>query len=139
MDIRKHAVSPTSRLHLRDAAGELLYAETAEGKPDLDKPLVANIYGPGSEEFARAGAKRDRAIVDKMRGGRKLSAEEGRALSVKFLADITQSLDNIEHGDAKGRDLFVAVYSNISIGFIADQVQDHLKEWGNFLQGSPRV
>jgi hypothetical protein len=57
-DIRKFAVAPTSRLHFRSADDELMYAEGADGQPDLSKPIAANLYGPGSKQFARAQAQK---------------------------------------------------------------------------------
>ncbi|MXS81578.1 hypothetical protein [Nitrosomonas oligotropha] len=133
MDIRKFAVSPTSELHLRDANDELMYADE-----EKTKPITVNLYGPGSKEYARAQAAQSNRMVDKLKrkGKTEQSAEQRAAESAQFLSDCTESWDNLEYGELTGRELSIAVYSDITIGFIADQVVKHISDWVNFTKPS---
>jgi hypothetical protein len=139
-DIRKHAVQQTGRLHLLDADDEPMFADKEDGTPDHARPMVAVLYGPGSKEYARASNEQQNHNVDllKRKGKTKESAEEARRSSAKFLAGCTAALENVEYDSLSGNDLFVAVYSDIEIGFIADQVASYLRDWGNFTKGSSK-
>ena len=133
MDIRKLAVNPTSRLHLRDANDELLYNDEAK-----TQPVAVNLYGPGSKEYAKAKAAQNNRLVNKMKtkGKTNQSPEEIATESAEFLAACTQSWENMEYGDAQGDALSAAIYSDRSLGFIADQVAAHLGSWSNFTKSS---
>lgn len=130
-DIRKFAVEQTGRLHLRDASEELMY--TPDGLP-----MAVNVYGPGSKQYARAQAAQSNRMIDKMKRKGKMdqTAEEKAREAADFLADCTASFENVEYDGLTGRDLFVAVYSDTTIGFIADQVAKHIGDWGNFTKPS---
>jgi hypothetical protein len=140
MDIRKHAVEPLSRLHLRNAADELLYADGPDGEPDKSKPVAVNLYGPGSKQYAKANAVNQNRMVEKLRRKGKVdeSADEKAQQAAEYLALCTHSWENMEYGDSglQGEALSKAVYADASIGFIGDQVAAHIKEWGNFLKVS---
>ena len=127
MDIRKYAVEPTSKLHLRDANDELMY--TDEGKP-----VAVNLYGPGSKQYARAQAAQNNRLLDKLKrkGKSDQTAEQRAAESSEFLADCTESFENLEYDNLTGRELFMAVYADVSIGFVADQVAKYISDWSNF-------
>lgn len=130
-DIRKFAVEQTGRLHLRDAAEELMY--TPDGLP-----MAVNVYGPGSKQYARAAAAQQNRMVDKLKRKGKASntAEQNAAETAEFLADCTASFENVSYDNLTGRELAVAVYSDTEIGFIADQVAKHLGDWSNFTKPS---
>lgn len=127
MDIRKYAVEPTSKLHLRDANDELMY--TDEGKQ-----VAVNLYGPGSKQYARAQAAQNNRLLDKLKrkGKSDQTAEQRAAESSEFLADCTESFENLEYDNLAGRELFMAVYADVSIGFVADQVAKYISDWSNF-------
>lgn len=131
MDIRTKAVSATGRLHLRDAAEELMY--TADGKE-----VAVNVYGPGSKQYAKAQAAQQNRAVDmlKRKGKTDQTAEQRRQENAEFLADCTESFENVEYDGLTGRALSIAVYSDTSIGFIADQVAKHIGDWANFSKPS---
>jgi len=134
-DLKKHAVSGTSRLHLRDAQDSPMYGDDAAGKPDTSKPMIVVLFGPGSREHARAVSKRDNSLAERVRQkGRnaQFSAEEKRQVQADFLADCTASWENVEYEGKKDSDMSVAIYCDVSIGFIADQVTRHLGDWANF-------
>lgn len=133
MDIRKFSVSPTARLHLRDAADELMYADDAH-----TQPMAVNVYGPGSRQHARAQAAQHNRMLDKLKrkGKAAQTAEELAQEKAEFLADCTESFEHVECGDSTGRQLALDVYTDPSVGFIADQVAKFLGEWANFTKGS---
>ena len=130
-DIRKFAVEKTGRLHLRDAADELMF--TAEGAP-----MAVNLFGPGSKQYAKAAAAQQNRMIDKMKrkGKTEQSAEEKARESADFLADCTESFENVDYDTLTGRDMTLAIYSDQEIGFIADQVAKHLGDWSNFTKPS---
>lgn len=133
MDIKKFAVSATSRLHLRDAADELMFADG-----DPDKPIAVKLYGPGSKQYARAQAAQNNRMMDKLkrRGKADQTAEQIAAEKAEFLSDCTAGWENMEYDGLAGEALNRAVYADTSIGFIADQVAKHIGDWANFTGGS---
>lgn len=129
-DIRKFAVEATGRLHLRDANDELMY----EG----ELPMAVNLYGPGSKQYAKATAAQQNRMIDKLKrkGKTEQSAESKAAEAAEFLTDCTASFENVDYEDLVGAELARAVYSDVTIGFIADQVAKHLGDWSNFTKPS---
>lgn len=132
-DIRKFAVSPTSRLHLRDVFDEPMFADEAK-----TQPIAVNLYGPGSKQFAKAQADQQNRMVDKLKrkGKSGQTAEQIAAERAEFLADCTASFENLEYDNLTGNDLAKAVYADITIGFISDQVAKHIGDWSNFSKPS---
>ena len=133
MDIRKLAVEQTARLHLRDASDELIFTEDTP-----PKAVVVIVYGPGSKQYAKAQAAQQNRLVEKLRrkGKADQTAEQLMQEKAGFLADCTASFENLELDKLTGDALAVAVYSDPTIGFIADQVAKHISEWANFTKGS---
>lgn len=134
MDIRKFATEPTSTLHLRDAQDEFMYADG-----DESKPMRVTVYGPGSKVYAKAFAKKNSRLLDRVRSRTKSKAseEELQEEEAEHLASLTKSMENVSYGDLQGQEMFKAIYADLSIGFIADQVRSHIGEWGNFSPKSP--
>lgn len=132
MDIKKFAVTPTSKLHLRDANDELMYSE------DTKLPMCVNLYGPGSKQYARAQAAQNNRLLDKLKrkGKSDQTAEQRASESAEFLSDCTESFENLEYDTLTGRALWIAIYADVSIGFIADQVAKHINDWANFTKRS---
>lgn len=128
MDIRtKFSVAQTARLHLRDAGDELMYT-------DDGKEIAVNVYGPGSKHYARAQAAQQNRLLDKLKrkGKADQTAEQKAAEASEFLSDCTENFENLEYDALQGDALAKAVYSDLSIGFIADQVAKFLVDWANF-------
>lgn len=136
-NISKYAVTQTSRLHFTSADDELLYDDGANG-PDKSKPMAANLYGPGSKQYGKAQAAQQNRLLDKLKKKGKTSqtADEKLEEQAEFLAECTESFENITESDLVGRELFKAIYMDREIGFIAEQVAKHIGEWGNFTKGS---
>lgn len=138
MDIRKFAVEQTSRLHLRNASDELMYADGPDEQPDLTKPIVAVLYGPGSKQYAAAQAANQNRMVEKLKRKGKIdqTAAEKAQEQADWLAACTHSLENVAYDQLTGEALARAVYSCQEVGFIADQVAKHLSDWANFSKPS---
>jgi len=133
-DIRKFAVEETGLIHLRDGDDELMCADDAQGQPDKSRPMQIVVYGPGSKTFAKAQAAQNNKVMERLKrkGKTEQTAAERAAETAEFLAACTKSFENIEYDKLEGEALFKAVYADTSIGFIADQVNKHLGDWGNF-------
>jgi hypothetical protein len=132
-DIRKFAVSATGKLHLRDAADQLMYADD-----DQSRPISVNLYGPGSKQYAKAQAAQQNRLLEKLKrkGQSAQNADQLAEEKAGFLADCTESFDNLEYDALAGEALARAVYADSSIGFIADQVAKFLGDWANFTKAS---
>lgn len=130
-DIRKFAVTPTARLALRDASDELMLT-------DDGKEIAVNVYGPGSKQYAKAQAAQQNRMLDKLKrkGKTDQTAEQKAAEAAEFLTDCTESWENLDYDKLKGDALSKAVYSDQSIGFIADQVAKFIGDWSSFRQVS---
>lgn len=135
-DIRQFGVVPTSKLHLRDANDELMYADAGKSLP-----ICVNLYGPGSKPYAQAQAAQNNRIMDKLKrkGKSDQNADQRAAESAEFLSDCTESFENLEYESLTNRALAMAVYSDPSIGFIADQVAKHIGDWANFTKPSTTI
>lgn len=135
MDFKKLAVEETSVLHLRGADEELLY----EGG-DQKKPVTITLYSPGSKTYAKAQAARSNRLLDriKKKGKSDLSADDTAQENATFLTACTHAMANVELDKLEGDALFKAVYSDTSIGFIAEQAGKHVGEWANFTKGSAK-
>ena len=136
MGIRKYAVEQTGVLELLDANDEKMVG-------DDGKPMTITLYGPGSKQYARAQAAQQNRMVDKLKkkGKTEQTAEQKTAETAEFLATCTKEFSpNIgtDYPGLEGRDLFVAVYSDREIGFVAEQVNKFLGDWGNFTKGSTK-
>lgn len=131
MNIKKFAVEPTKRLHLRDASDQLMYADE-----EKTLPMAVNIYGPGSKQYAKAKNNQSVRITEKYnRNGKikNLTAEQTRNEVAEFLKDCVESWENVEYEKITEKDaLSMAIFMDTEIGFIADQIDKELKEWGNF-------
>lgn len=130
MDIRKFAVKQTARLVLLDANDKPMVT-------DDGKECAVNLYSPASKEFAKAQAAQQNRLLDKLRNKSKSDStpEQNAKEKAEYLSDCTLSFENVELDKLQGRDLFYAIYSDNSIGFVADQVGKFLGEWGNFTKG----
>lgn len=136
LNLKTLAVAAVSTLHLKDASDNLLFAEIGPKKEKV--PVTVTVFGPGSREFQQAQAKVNSRAVRRLqkKGKFEQSADEKLAEQAEYLADITQGFSNVEYDGKAGRDLALAVYSDPAIGFIGDQVAEHIKDWGNFSPAS---
>lgn len=138
MSIKKYAVAATSVVHLKDGNDELMYADGADGKPDMNKPMRVTLYGPGSKQFAKASAANTNSLMARMKkkGKDNQTAEERTQEAADTLAACTASFENIELDGLAGEALYKAVYSNLELGFVNSQLNAHLNDWANFTKPS---
>lgn len=130
--IRDFAVEETGVLELLDAADEPMMG--ADGKR-----MTITMYSPGSKQYAKAQAAKQNRMIEKLRKKGKIdeTAEQKRREEAEFLADCTKEFSsNIEADGLVGKELFKSVYSDISIGFVAEQAGKFGGEWGNFSKPS---
>ncbi len=140
MDVSKLRVADTAPLHLKDADGNPMYDEGADGKPDQNKPVRIHLYGPSSKQFAQIeGKQTTRVLKRREENDGKATAptpEQRLSETAEDLAAITVRFDGLTYGDKQGAELFEAVYADPALGFIANQVQRFVQNWGNFRGGS---
>jgi hypothetical protein len=132
MDLRKFAVEETGVLELRGANDEPLIGEDG-------KAMTITGFGPGSKTYAQAQAANQNRMIDKLkrRGKTDQSAEDKARELAEFLAGCTREFSaNIEYDGLTGEALFKAVYSDVSIGFIAEQFGKWLNDWASFKKAS---
>lgn len=131
-DIKKFKVEATGRLALLDP----------QDNPMLDDKgaeMAIVFYGPGSKQYSKAQAAQNNRLTDllKKKGKADQTAEQRKAGTSKFLADCTESFENIDYEKLQGEALYLAVFSDLELGFIADQSSAYLGDWSNFTKPSP--
>jgi hypothetical protein len=136
MKIATLAVAATAFLHLKGPDGTHLY--------DDGKPVGIELFGPGSPESAQVEERQSARAVKRMtENDGKLSLapiEQRRTEAAEDLAALTSGFQNIEHAGAdgqplSGRALFIAVYSDPTLGWIKEQVLKAVGDWSRFTQG----
>lgn len=129
MDInKKFAVEETGVLELRDAGDEPMIGEDK-------KPMTITVFGPGSKQYAKAQAAQQNRMIDKLKkkGKTEETADEKAKEQAEFLSGCTKEFSsNITVEQLKGDALFKAVYSDRTIGFVAEQVGRFLNDWSSF-------
>lgn len=140
LDITTKAVANKAPIHLKDAAGDFMYV----GEGDARKPVQIVLYGPGSPQYGEVEARQTNRAVKRMQdndGKMTVPPPEQRdAEQAEDLAAITAEFVNFTYppaGDAKGAELFRALYADKSLGFITKQVVKAVGDWGNFKAASP--
>ena len=75
----------------------------------------------------------------KAKGKTEQTAEQNIKNTAMFLTEITAGFENMDYDDTlTGDDLAMAVYSDTSIGFIAENVNKFSGDWANFLPTSTK-
>ena len=133
LNLKTLAASETGVLELRNGDDTPLLQ-------DNGLPCTVTVYGPGSKAFAAAKAAQQNRLIAKLqrRGGAEESPEAKAKNDADFLASITVAMDGVDYDGLTGRELFHAVYSDPSIGFIAEQVAKFSGDWANFSKGSAK-
>lgn len=132
-DITSTKVSEKATLYLTDA-------EEAPLIGDGNKQCAIVLYGPGSKAYAAADAKKNNKVMTRLKkkGNADMSPEEQRAQQADFLAALTVEFQNFnyplpsEEGGTIPAPDPRALYMDRSLGFITDQVQAFVGDWGNF-------
>lgn len=127
LNIRTRAVAESITFDLLDADDQPLIGESG-------KPVQCTVYGPGSKPYQQADQRKRDKLLQKMLKGKSVSADEQSRAQAEFLADITQDID-LSYDDLQGREKLIAIYSDPEIGFIPEQVNRKVGDWGNFKKG----
>jgi hypothetical protein len=121
--------SDTAVLTVRNAADDddLIGADGAN-------PVTIEMYGPGSEQYAKAQAKIEAAAQSRMfaaaRGKvSKDSPAETRKINAEKFAACTKTISNFPVDP-------MALYSNPKLGYITNQAAKFIETWGNFKPAS---
>lgn len=141
--LSKYQMTDTATLHLRDAEDELMYADGADGEPDLSKPRRITFYGPGTKQHAKAQQKRTNRMMARIqrKGKADMTADEALQDAAEFLRDCTHSFENIDSEKEPaqtGDELYMEVYTNLRLTFIAQQSETFARETKNFKPGSTK-
>lgn len=135
MDVSQLEVATTGTIHVKNAAGEPLYADAAR-----TQPVCIIVHSPGSPAYAAVESRQTARALKRMNDNEgKMTAptaEEALAERAEDLATITVKFENLSDGEKVGEDLYRSVYGNPKLGYIAAQVTKYLKDWGNF-QAAP--
>jgi hypothetical protein len=141
LNIALLAVTSTAFLHLKNPAGELLYADEAR-----TLPVGINLYGPGSKPYGVVDSRQSARALKRMQDNdgkiTAASPEERTTETAEDLASITAEFMNFDYqpeGVAEplsGEALFRAVYGNPGLGYITRQVTKFVGDWGNFSAAS---
>lgn len=132
----------TATLHLKDAHGKPMYF-TPDGEGTERLPVIATIYGPGSEVHRQAELQARRRVMDLVRQGgdagskaRELTPEERDADTAELMADITASIDGIDTEDRPMREVLRELFADRRCGYITDQINSFGGDWANFYKGA---
>ena len=137
-DISTESVEETAIIHLKNAAGELMFADAAR-----TLPCQIELYGPGSTPYgvneARQNARQTKRFNDNEMKLTSQDHEEQVRETATDLASVTKRFINFGYGPAggaQGADLYRAVYADTKLGFIVKQLQKALRDWAAFRKGS---
>ncbi len=135
------ACTATAALHVKNPAGELLFADD-----NREQPVRIHLYGPGSKQYAVIESRQSARALKRMQDNDgKITAatpEERAAETAEDLAALTSHFENFDYQPegatepVVGDDLHRAVYANQSLGFITRQVGKFVGDWGNFSAAS---
>jgi len=141
LNIASLAVAATTALHLKNPAGELLFADD-----ERTLPVRILVHGPGSKAYGVVESRQSARALKRMQDNDgKITAatpEERIAETAEDLAAITAGFENFEYqpdgaaDPVTGEDLYRAVYANQGLGFITKQVAKFVGDWGNFSAAS---
>jgi hypothetical protein len=104
--------------------------------------VVVVIFGPGSEQAEAVKAaqnKRNMELMKRAGGKLDLSPEELRKQRIARLVGRTAEIRNLGHPGAASTstaDVATAIYSDRTIGFIAEQVEQAMDDWSRFTKRS---
>mgnify|MGYP006864742374 CR=1 FL=1 len=140
LDITTKAVANTAPIHLKDAEGNHMYF----GEGEARKPVQIVLYGPGSPQYAEVEARQTNRAVKRMQDNdgkiAVASPEQRDAEQAEDLAAVTVAFVGFTYppaGEAKGAELFRALYADKSLGFITKQVLKAVGDWGKVKSASP--
>lgn len=135
-DVANFTPTDTTFCHLKSPVDE---EPIFTGTGDSKQAVGITFHAPGSEAYEAAETRRTNRSL--MRGKKKIevTADILRNDSVTFLTDITASFDNLGYsaaGEAKGSELYKALYSDRKFRWVVEQATVHLADLGNSMPKS---
>lgn len=140
-DITKKRATETATINLKNADGTVM-------KDEAGNLLTVTIFGPGSAAYAAGQTEMARKRQERMKDvdGNILAAAAGHVEDQNaFLAEMTISFNGWEypHPEKGGkwpgaREMYVACYSDMALGYIRDQIFGEVNNWGAFTKGSAK-
>lgn len=136
LNLKTLAANNTSKFQLLDGDDEPLFADQAK-----TKPVTVTVYGPGSKEYQRVTAAANNRMVERMRkrGKSGVSADERLREQAEQLSALTVAFENLDYDGLQDGELAKAIYSDPTLGFIAEQVTKHTADWANFTKASQKI
>jgi len=99
------------------------------------QPVVIVVYGPGTEQFARAKAMQDKSATARVIaavGNKKPKTNQADDTSdAQYLTAVTKAVENFPYPGGP-----LAMYSEKRLQYINNQVSKHLSDLGNFFASS---
>lgn len=136
MDITKFKPVATSFLHLKSPVDEdPMFDVVADEKTAVG----ITFHSPGTPVYEAAQNRRTNRSLVRSKKNAEITADILRADAVTFLSDVTASFHGIDYppaGDAKGEELFKAVYADREYAWVLTQANKHLEDWANFMKRS---
>lgn len=120
-----------------------LKLDLPNGEPMLHNGarVVVHLYGPATEQFVAANDeltrerdKRTMAAAMAAGGKRKSKEVEDRDAEAKFLVAVTDRFDNFPYPGGAA-----AIYRELRLKYVADQVRAHLGDQANFFKASAKA
>lgn len=130
--LKSLAILPTGKYVVTDAAGAVQYQE------DGTTPMTITHHSPGTKIFQSAlhdfNAKSKGGLAALMKGKEDKTDPEAetRDLAV-FLAAVTISFDGFDYEGMRGNAMFRAAYEDVSIGHVAEGLNQYMGKRGNYL------
>lgn len=137
-DITQFDSADTSFMHLKSPVDEEpLFLKVGDEK----QPVGITFHSPGSEAYEAAVSRRTNRSLHRSKRKIDITSDLLRSDTVRFLTDCTISFDNLGYPpavDAKGEDLFAALYADRKYGWVIEQANTHLGDWASFTKGSAK-
>lgn len=127
-DILAEAVVDTADCELNKANGEPMRNATGDR-------CSITLYGPSTDQFAQMQARQRKRMRERIgRGKGEVATETENREKAEDLASITKSLNHFTFpGEFKrDGDMFSALYLERKLGFVFDQANSFVSDWGNF-------
>jgi hypothetical protein len=109
------------------------------GEGDAKGAVGITYSPPGSARYEMAEKNRTNRALFRSRKKIEVTADILRTDTVKFMADITISFDNLAYppaGDATGEKLFTALFADRQYRWAHEQFSTHLADLGNSIKKS---
>lgn len=117
---------------------EVVDPETGEKSMVGGVPMTVTVYGPASAQFKAAQAVQNTKFTKRLRAGVEQSAETEATDKAAFLSACTVSLNGFNYkGQTEGRETFRSLYLDRKMGWLTDQVNRQMGDWGNFTKAVP--